>query len=100
MMCGVRAREELLGRKGFPVNYPACGFVLLAALALSGCGALRVTTNGVRTFQSVPQLAGALWAGFTDSEVGYVIVAAQPSGLTRLFRTTDAGRTWSPVSLP
>ena len=65
-----------------------------------GAEALRVTTNGGRTFQSVLQLAGAMWAGFTDAEVGYVIVAAQPSGATRLLRTTDAGGAWSPISLP
>jgi photosystem II stability/assembly factor-like uncharacterized protein len=65
-----------------------------------GAAALRVTIDGGRSFRSVPQLAGALWAGFTDSEVGYVIVAAQPSGATRLLRTTDAGRTWSLISLP
>jgi hypothetical protein len=61
---------------------------------------LRVTTNGGRTFQAVPQLAGAQWAGFTDSEVGYVIAAGQPNGSLRLWRTADAGRVWSLISLP
>jgi photosystem II stability/assembly factor-like uncharacterized protein len=65
-----------------------------------GAGMLRVTTNGGRTFQAVPQLAGAQWAGFTDSEVGYVIAAGQPNGSLRLWRTADAGRIWSLISLP
>jgi photosystem II stability/assembly factor-like uncharacterized protein len=65
-----------------------------------GAGLLRVTTDSGRTFQRAPQLAGAQWAGFTDSAVGYVIVNEQPSGALRLWRTTDAGAAWSLISLP
>jgi photosystem II stability/assembly factor-like uncharacterized protein len=65
-----------------------------------GVGVLKVTTDGGRTWHTVPQLAGAQWAGFTDSEVGYAIVNEQPSGALRLWRTTDAGIAWSLVSLP
>lgn len=65
-----------------------------------GAGVLKVTSDGGRTWHTVPQLAGAQWAGFTDSEVGYAIVNEQPSGALRLWRTADAGIAWSLVSLP
>jgi hypothetical protein len=61
---------------------------------------LAYTNDGGGTFHSVPQLAGALWGGFTDSEVGYVITNDQTSGDMRLWRTTDAGADWTPVALP
>lgn len=65
-----------------------------------GAGMFRVTTNGGQTFRSISQLADVRWGGFTDSEVGYVVVDEQPSGNQRLWRTVDAGASWSPVSLP
>lgn len=65
-----------------------------------GAGMLRLTTDGGRTFRSIPQLDGAMWGGFTNSEVGYVIVNSQPSGIMQLWRTTNAGATWSRMSLP
>ena len=64
-----------------------------------GGSALSVTVNGGRTYQSVAELSAALWIGFTDSEVGYVITQSQATA-TALWRTTDAGASWSRVSLP
>ena len=64
-----------------------------------GGDGLSVTANSGRTYQSIPELDGALWAGFTDSEVGYVITQNQATQATALWRTADAGASWSPISL-
>jgi photosystem II stability/assembly factor-like uncharacterized protein len=61
---------------------------------------ISVTDNGGRTYQSIVDLNGAQWIGFTDSEVGYVITQNQTTQATALWRTTDAGASWSRVSLP
>jgi hypothetical protein len=65
-----------------------------------GGSGLSVTDNGGRTYQSIAELNGAEWVGFTDSEVGYVITQIQTTQATALWRTTDAGSSWSRVSLP
>jgi photosystem II stability/assembly factor-like uncharacterized protein len=69
-----------------------------AFLADPGSG-LSVTNNGGRTYQSIAELNGAVWVGFTDFEVGYVLTLNQTTQATALWRTTDAGAHWSPVSL-
>jgi photosystem II stability/assembly factor-like uncharacterized protein len=55
-----------------------------------------LTTNGGQTFVAAPQLTGAVWAGFTDSEVGFAVIV-HATGTNTLLRTIDAGATWSPV---
>jgi len=60
---------------------------------------IEVTSDGGATFHNVASLAGAQWAGFTDSEVGYVVTLLNPSTqVSRLWRTVDAGVNWAPVS--
>ena len=65
-----------------------------------GEATLRVTTDGGRTFQEVPQMAGAAWGGFTDSQVGYMITRDPTTSAMRLWRTTDAGTAWTLVRVP
>jgi hypothetical protein len=65
-----------------------------------GGSGLSVTENGGQTYQSVAGLSAAEWIGFTDSEVGYVITQNQTTLASALWRTTDAGARWLPVSLP
>ncbi len=65
----------------------------------AGGSALQVTANGGETYRVLPQFVDALWVGFTDSKVGYVISGNQSSSATKLWRTTDGGVDWSPVSL-
>lgn len=60
-------------------------------------GALQTTDRGA-TYHPVAQLTGAQWGGFTNSEVGYVITENAAGGY-ELWRTSDAGGVWSPVSL-
>jgi hypothetical protein len=67
-----------------------------AFLADRGSG-LYVTDNGGRTYQSIAELNGAVWVGFTDFEVGYVLTQNQTTQATALWRTTNAGASWSPV---
>ena len=69
-----------------------------AFIADPGSG-LSVTDNGGRTYQSIAELNGATWVGFTDFKVGYVITQNQNTQATALWRTTDAGASWSPVSI-
>jgi photosystem II stability/assembly factor-like uncharacterized protein len=71
-------------------------------LARNGAGfhPLR-TVDGGRTWQRVhvPTLpTDVQWAGFTDARVGAAIVQT-PRG-TQLWRTADAGASWSLVRLP
>ncbi|MGA8417478.1 MAG: hypothetical protein WB808_12760 [Candidatus Dormiibacterota bacterium] len=68
-----------------------------AFLADPGSG-LSVTANGGRTYQSIAELNAAVWVGFTDFEVGYVITHNQVTQASALWRTTDAGARWSPVA--
>ena len=68
-----------------------------AFVADPGSG-LSVTDNGGRTYQSIAVLNRAVWVGFTDFQVGYVITRNQNTQATALWRTTDAGASWSPVS--
>ncbi len=65
-----------------------------------GGSGLSVTQNGGRTYQPIAALNGAVWIGFTDPEVGYVITLDQTTQATALWRTTDAGSKWSRVSVP
>jgi hypothetical protein len=68
---------------------------------VGGAGsALSVTDNGGRTYQPIAELSGAVWIGFTDSEVGCVITQNQTTQATALWRTTDAGSKWTRVSVP
>lgn len=60
---------------------------------------LSVTDNGGRTYTSVAELSGVQWIGFTDSEVGYVLTQNQNTEVSQLWRTTNAGATWSVVAL-
>ena len=64
-----------------------------------GGNGLRVTEDGGDTYQLIPELDGAVWAGFTDSEVGYVLTLNQNTQASKLWRTTNAGATWSVVAL-
>jgi photosystem II stability/assembly factor-like uncharacterized protein len=65
-----------------------------------GGGGMFVTDDGGQTYQQIPELAGAGWAGFTDSEVGYVLTQDQNTDVSQLWRTTNAGATWTVVALP
>ncbi len=65
----------------------------------TGGSALQVTTNAGVSYRVLPQFADALWVGFTDSNVGYVIGENQSSSATTLWRTVDGGVDWSPVNL-
>jgi photosystem II stability/assembly factor-like uncharacterized protein len=65
----------------------------------AGNSALRLTTNAGQSYRSTPQFSNALWVGFTDSEVGYVITLDQTANTSQLWRTSDAGTTWHRVSL-
>ena len=56
---------------------------------------MKVTTNAWRTYGDTRELDGAVWAGFTDAEVGYVIANEQPGGAVRRWRMADAGAEWS-----
>jgi photosystem II stability/assembly factor-like uncharacterized protein len=56
-----------------------------------------LTTNGGQTFVAALQLTGAVWAGFTDSEVGFAVIVPA-TGTNTLLRTINAGATWSPVA--
>jgi photosystem II stability/assembly factor-like uncharacterized protein len=64
-----------------------------------GGGRMMVTDDGGKTYEQIPELADATWAGFTDSEVGYVLTQNQNTSVSQLWRTTNAGATWSIVSL-
>jgi photosystem II stability/assembly factor-like uncharacterized protein len=64
-----------------------------------GGGGMSVTDDGGQTYQQIPELAGAGWAGFTDSEVGYVLTQNPNTDVSQLWRTTNAGATWSVVAL-
>jgi hypothetical protein len=61
---------------------------------------LSVTTNTGQTYQSIPALDGTVWAGFTDAVVGYALTQYQATDAMRLWRTANAGASWTPVSLP
>jgi photosystem II stability/assembly factor-like uncharacterized protein len=74
---------------------------LSARYAFVGAGnaAIQLTTNGGETYRTLPQFQAALWVGFTDSEVGYVITEDQTTYASQLWRTTDAGNVWRMVAL-
>jgi photosystem II stability/assembly factor-like uncharacterized protein len=74
---------------------------LSAQHALVGAGGfgLDVTDDGGKTYRQIPELDGAVWAGFTDSEVGYVLTQNQITQASQLWRTTNAGATWSVVAI-
>lgn len=61
---------------------------------------IKVTGNSGATYQVIAPLAGAFWAGFTNSEVGYVVALTSSGDASRLWRTVDAGAHWALVSLP
>jgi hypothetical protein len=65
----------------------------------AGNSALQVTTNAGQSYVSMPQFSDALWAGFTDSLVGYVITVDQTANTSKLWRTIDGGASWHLVSL-
>jgi hypothetical protein len=65
----------------------------------AGNSALQVTTNAGQSYRSLPQFLNAVWAGFTDAEVGYVIAQDQATNTSQLWRTKDAGTTWHVVAL-
>jgi photosystem II stability/assembly factor-like uncharacterized protein len=65
----------------------------------AGMTGVEVTTNGGQTYRAVSQIPSALWIGFTDSEVGYVISEDQDTLASQLWRTTDAGSVWTVVPL-
>jgi hypothetical protein len=72
----------------------------LTAFIFDPLDGMKVTTNAGRTYGDIRELDGAVWAGFTDAEVGYVIVNEHPGGAVRLWRTADAGAERSMISLP
>ena len=72
----------------------------LTAFIFDPLDGMKVTTNAWRTYGDTRELDGAVWAGFTDAEVGYVIANEQPGGAVRLWRMADAGAEWSMISLP
>jgi hypothetical protein len=65
----------------------------------AGNSALQVTTNAGQSYGSMPQFTDALWAGFTDSHVGYVITLDQSTNTSKVWRTSDGGATWHMVSV-
>lgn len=65
----------------------------------AGNSALQVTTNAGRSYGSLPQFSDAVWVGFTDSDVGYVITIDQSANASKLWRTSDSGAIWHMVSL-
>ncbi len=66
---------------------------------VAGPGGVEVTTNGGLSYHTLTQPPAAVWIGFTDTEVGYVISQDQTTLATRLWRTTDGGGVWTVVSL-
>lgn len=66
---------------------------------VAGPAGVDLTTDSGLTYRALPQLPSALWIGFTDSEVGYVISENQTTLASQLWRTTDAGSVWTVVSL-
>jgi photosystem II stability/assembly factor-like uncharacterized protein len=71
------------------------------------CSAIVRTTDGGKTWRA-PKTPGratsVLFVGFTDARVGAAIVetgydASTKTQLTALWRTTDAGATWSAVRI-
>jgi photosystem II stability/assembly factor-like uncharacterized protein len=74
---------------------------LSAEKAFVGAGftGIQLTTNGGLTYRPLTQLGIALWIGFTDTEVGYVISQDQTTLASRLWRTMDGGSVWTVVSL-
>jgi len=79
----------------------AMASALTARYAFVGAGgsALQLTSNAGATYRALPQFPDALWVGFTDSRVGYVISENQTTSATTLWRTTDGGADWSEVGL-
>ncbi len=65
----------------------------------AGNSPIQVTNNGGQTYRTLSQFPSALWIGFTDSKVGYVISDDQDTLASQLWRTSDAGSTWTAVSL-
>lgn len=66
---------------------------------VAGPAGVAVTTNGGLSYRPLTQFGYALWIGFTDSEVGYVISQNPTTLASQLWRTTNAGSTWTVVSL-
>jgi photosystem II stability/assembly factor-like uncharacterized protein len=64
---------------------------------VAGPAGVDLTTNGGVSYRTLPQPPAALWIGFTDSEVGYVISEDQDTLASQLWRTTDAGGVWTVV---
>jgi hypothetical protein len=65
----------------------------------AGHSPLQLTTNGGLTYRTLPQFPTALWIGFTDSQVGYVISQNDTTLATQLWRTIDGGNVWRIVTL-
>jgi photosystem II stability/assembly factor-like uncharacterized protein len=61
---------------------------------------LSLTSNGGNSYASLQQFGSAWWAGFTNAQVGYVIIQDQTTQATQLWRTIDSGNHWSVVSFP
>lgn len=66
---------------------------------VAGPGGVEVTTNAGLSYHTLPQPPAAVWIGFTDSHVGYVISQNQTTLASQLWRTTNGGSTWTVVSL-
>lgn len=66
---------------------------------VAGPAGVELTTNAGVSYRTLPQPPPALWIGFTDSEVGYVISENQDTLTSQLWRTSDAGSSWKLVSL-
>ena len=66
---------------------------------VAGPGGVELTENGGLSYRTLPQPPAAVWIGFTDTEVGYVISQDQTTLASELWRTTDGGSVWTVVSL-
>jgi photosystem II stability/assembly factor-like uncharacterized protein len=66
---------------------------------VAGPGGVELTTNGGVSYQTLARPPAAVWIGFTDSRVGYVISQDENTLASQLWRTTDGGAVWTVISL-
>lgn len=71
-----------------------------SAVLIAGRGPLRLTRDGMKTWQEVPRLAGAMEVAVAED--GRTLRALQASSASSLVlhSSTDSGRTWSSARVP